>query len=131
MGVRRTCKKATCRKQFTPARGTRREYCYDCRPEKTSPGQVPAGPSAATEAGPIEAAARAELERVDRLQTVAGQVAVRLARDLDSAALTGSQASSVSAQLLRTMEAATVGAPAEPDEIDAFQAQLRVIRDSA
>lgn len=132
MAGRLRCKK--CKRRFTPARATVRVYCFECRPPRTSSSGTlaTAPPRSDTDGpGPIESATKAELEAADRLSTVAGQVAVRLARDLDSAALTGSQAASVGDRLLKVMASATAGVPAEPDEIDEFRAQLSVIRDSA
>ena len=105
--------------------------CYTCRPERLTVGPESMSAPRPAERGPVESATIAELERAERLQSVAGQVSVRLARDLDSAALTGSQASSLSAQLLRTMAAATDGAPPEPDEIDEFTRRAREKRASA
>jgi len=81
--------------------------------------------------GPVETETLASLKKANRVHTVPGAIALRLARDLDGNALTGSQASSVSAQLLRTMELALDGAPAEPDEVDEFSARLRTKRASA
>jgi hypothetical protein len=80
----------------------------------------------------VESTVRGELERVDRLGTVAGAIAVRLAQRLDAVALTGSQAASLSAQLLKTMAVAMEGTAAPvADEVDEFTARLRDKRDSA
>lgn len=127
--ARRRCTK--CKKQFTPRRGNRRVTCFVCRPERLKTGPESMSAPTRAECGPVEAAAIAELERAERLQSLAGQISLRLARDLDSLAMTGSQASSLSAQLLKTVDAATGGAPAEPDEIDEFTRRAREKRASA
>jgi hypothetical protein len=131
MSVRVTCK--TCHHKFTRPTGSNRLNCEKCKPPRVIAPAVPeASPTDAPQSpGPVEAATRAELERAQRLGSVAGQVAVRLARDLDSAALTGSQASSLGAQLMRTMAIATDGAPALPDEIDEFTRRANEKRASA
>lgn len=109
--------------------------CEECSPkDRRNRSIASAPPSDAESSGPglVESTVRAELERVDRLATVAGAIAVKLAQRLDSAVLTGSQASSLSGQLLKTMAVATEGAIApEPDEIDEFTRRAREKKASA
>jgi hypothetical protein len=120
------CRK--CKAKFTPMRGSSRVNCFTCRPSRakavSTTGRSPAP-------GMVETATLAELGRAQRLETVAGALAVRLAKDLDSSELTGSQASSLSGQLLKVLAAAVAGAPVEPDTFDEFTARLRAKRASA
>ncbi|MBM0275105.1 hypothetical protein [Micromonospora tarensis] len=124
-GPRKRCKTKTCPERFTRPQGSRREYCERCRPPRQKPAAVLPLPERPTEPGPIETATRKELEARNRVDTTAGAIALRLARDLDSQLLTASQASSLSSQLLRTMAIATEGAPAAPDEMDELAARRR------
>ena len=124
-GPRKRCKTPTCPQRFTRPQGSRREYCETCRPPRQKPKPVTPLPDRPTEPGPIETATRRDLEARQRVNTTAGAIALRLARDLDSAALTASQASSLSSQLLRTMAAALEGAPAAPDEMDELARRRR------
>jgi hypothetical protein len=128
--LRRSCK--TCRKQFTPRRGTRRVNCYACRPERLASGPE----SMAVESvdavrfdGEMQQAVRVELERLAAVASVAGAVALRLARSLDDPALGAAQVSSISAQLIRTLEPLQKKAPREPDGMDrATAAVLQLVR---
>ncbi|HQV83160.1 MAG TPA: hypothetical protein PLX57_08645 [Ornithinibacter sp.] len=109
----------TCGKTFAAGRANAR-YCSDkCRKRTNrAPGAdvVPIAPeSANVEAGPhigpIEAAARSELEQADRLDTSLGQVVVALARRLDRGEMeTGSAYSSLANTYDAKMAAATRGA---------------------
>lgn len=126
----------TCKKAFSPERGTRRKNCYTCRPFKRGAGGSPAPVRVDTEpvsrgTGPIELVTVAELSAAGRLDTVSGQIAVRLAHQMDDEHLTGSQVSSLGAQLERTMEKATAGAPPPADEVDDFTARIMRKRDTA
>lgn len=129
MGRQIRCKK--CRERFTPPIGTNRIHCFACRPSRAGLTLAPPPGGRPEESGDVERAARGELGRSARTGSVAGVVAIRLARVLDSATLTGSQASALSAQLLKTMAVATAGGPVEPDEIDEFTRRAREKRDSA
>lgn len=122
-GQRMRCK--TCHEKFTRPQGNRRLHCEKCRPPRAQPVIVQPLPAKPTEPGPIEVATRAELAARQRVDTAAGAIALRLARDLDSATLTASQVSSVSGQLLRTMAIALEGAPTPPDEMDELARRRR------
>lgn len=130
-----TCTKCRARLPAQQGPGRRRTMCENCSPRDLRKRSSP--PSSTTPPEPpgpgvVESTVRGELERVDRLTTVAGAIAVRLAQRLDATALTGSQAASLSAQLLKTMAVALEGTtPPVVDEVDEFTARLRDKRDSA
>ena len=120
--LRKTC--PGCKRRFRPAKGTRRLWCTDCKPSRTlaadeaapvvlgpgSPGWIP---------GPIESRALADLTAVDRLDTVEGQLTIRLAREIDGGRLTGAALASLGKQLLESKRQATAGTRApERDAID-------------
>jgi hypothetical protein len=69
--------------------------------------------------GAIEQATRVDLGKAGRLDTWKGQIAVRLARQLDDESLSTSSVASLGAQLERTMDSALAGAKLAPDEVDA------------
>jgi hypothetical protein len=134
-GTRRTCRTAGCSRQFTPRRGTRRVYCYECRPEKSAAGaesmsQAPPAPVARIE-GPTQAAVRVELERSGQAGTVTAAVALRLAAALDDPGLAAAQVASMSAKLLQVMEPLARMGVQVPDEVDEFSARLAEKRASA
>jgi hypothetical protein len=126
-GPRKTCKVSGCGRQFTPRRGTRREKCFECSPEKDPGGPEsmtpPAGPAALPTNGEMAAAVAAELERLDRAGTVAGAIAMRLARTLDDPRLGAAQVSSIAAQLTRTLEPLQRHAPRSADALDEIAAR--------
>lgn len=68
----------------------------------------------------MAAAVRAELVRCRAGESVAGAIALRLARSLDDPELGAAQVSSISAQLLRTLEPLQKMAPRDPDHLDEF-----------
>jgi hypothetical protein len=134
-GTRRTCRTPGCRRQFTPRRGTRRVYCYECRPERAASGvesmSAPALEPAGRIDGPTALAVRAELERAEQAGTVTAAVALRLATALDDPGLAAAQVASMSAKLLQVMEPlARMGAQV-PDEVDEFTRRLAEKRASA
>jgi hypothetical protein len=126
----RTVPCRACRTNFKRPKGTNRLFCYECRPSRVGktvvvdpaeqrvaePVELP--PPAPREPGPLELAAVGELTRTGRLATVKGQIAVRLARALDDPELPDARLSTLGAQLERTMDAATAGAPPPPDGLD-------------
>lgn len=133
--TRRTCKKKTCHNVFTPRRGTRRVFCYECRPERSVDGAAsmvtvppPPGDPSRTD-GELQQAVRAELEHLGATGSVAGTVALRLARSLDDPNLGAAQVSSISAQLIRTLEPLQKKAPRDPDRTDQrVAAALELVR---
>ncbi len=68
--------------------------------------------------GEMAAAVAAELERLERSGTVAGAIAMRLARTLDDPRLGAAQVSSLAAQLTRTLEPLQRHAPRSADILD-------------
>ena len=106
----------TCGKTFNAGRANAR-YCSDKCRKRTSraPGAdvvpITLEPEAGARIGPIETAARFELEQADRLNTSLGQVVVALARRLDRGEMeTGSAYSSLANTYDAKMAAATRGA---------------------
>jgi hypothetical protein len=134
MGSQIRCANAKCRRKFTPARATVRKYCFQCRPPRpSSTGTLatapPPGPEAGRPDGELQRSVQAELERLEQVHTVAGAVALRLARSLDDPALGAAQVSSISAQLIRTLEPLQKVAPREPDGMDRrVEAALKLVR---
>jgi hypothetical protein len=133
-GRRLRCK--TCGKQFTRPVGSNRLNCSVCKPPRDRPDAAPAGPEPAEAvapraAGPLELAAVAELTRTERLDTVKGQIAVRLARALDDPDLSDARLSALGSQLEKTMDAATAGALPPPDKGDELSARRRMLAEGA
>jgi hypothetical protein len=133
--TRLVCKSSGCGRRFRPRKGTRRVYCYDCRPERSPGGAASMSEAAAPVAdridGPTAAAVRTELERAGQSGTVTAAVALRLAMALDDPGLGAAQVASMSAKLLQVMEPlARMGAQL-PDEVDEFTARLAEKRASA
>ena|SRR6187549_115057 len=125
MAKRVRCK--SCGNQFTREQGSNRLNCTTCRPPRvqlTADSQLPAAREPRAP-GEIEIATRAELERAGRLVTVSGAIAVRLAHAMDDPALPEARLSSLASQLERTMERATAGVKAPPDELTNRQEDIR------
>ena len=133
----KTCPKPKgCGRRFVPRRGTNRIYCFECKPERFKSGPESMSEPAASAAVPLRAgdtaaAVEAELERIGQAKSVAGTVALRLARSLDDPDLGAAQVSSISAQLLRTIEPLQERGPREPDVIDGFSQRLLLKLESA
>ncbi len=81
--------------------------------------------------GPMVAAVRLELVRCRADRSVAGAVALRLAAALDDPQLGAAQVSSISAQLLKTLEPIQKSAPTEPDRLDDLAARAKARREAA
>jgi endogenous inhibitor of DNA gyrase (YacG/DUF329 family) len=128
---------STCGDYFDAKRSTAK-YCSDrCRVQaqrKGAGGTVvafgvaqspPAEPRAAREAGPLETAARAELEAVGRAETLAGAQVLALARRLDAAGAdeTGSSYAALSKELRAALVVAVAGAEQAADPIDELRKQ--------
>ena len=112
------------------------KYCSDrCRKraQRSTGGKViafgtaqaPSGPAPVREPGPLEAAARAELEAVDRAGTLAGTVVLALARRVDAAGPldTGSAFASLTKELRAALAAALEGVQKADDPIDELREQ--------
>jgi hypothetical protein len=69
-------------------------------------------------------AVRAELDRCEALGSIEGMVALRLALTLDDSGLGAAQVSTISQQLLRTMEPIRRRAPRVPDKLDELSARI-------
>lgn len=140
-GTRMRCpnpkKNPSCQKRFTRAKGSSRLYCEVCAPPKQRAKPAAAGgrltglPSAGQDVpevaehvpGLLEAAAIAELIAVGREATMAGAVAVHLARQLDRGGHTGSQTASLSRELRASIGAAVAGGTPVDDALDDLQRQ--------
>lgn len=86
---------------------------------KAPAGDTEAAPPVPDVAGPIEAAIVAQLEAVERAQTVEGLVAVSVARDLDAGRVTAAQKPGVGQKLAALMAAALAGTqPPTQDRLD-------------
>ena len=133
--LRKTCPKARggCGKQFTPRRGTRREKCFECSPERTrsGPEAEPAPPTPLGVDGETTAMIRAALVAAGHLNTVPGALAIRLARTLDDPRLGNAQVSGLVSQLAKITEPLMRDLPAEPDQVDEFTAAMRAKAASA
>lgn len=79
-------------------------------------------------AGAIEKAITSELEVLEWLESVEGQLAVALARELDGVEITGASRTSMTKQLTSMIVAIRESAPSEPDEIDEAQTRVRLLR---
>ena len=90
-----------------------------------------AAPVLVDEDGPMVAAVRLELERCRADRSVAGTVALRLARALDDPQLGAAQVSSISAQLLRTLEPIQKAAPPQADRLDDLAEKAKARREAA
>jgi hypothetical protein len=105
------CTSADCKRQRERARNARRAG--------KAPAEVVPLPVSLSEGGPNERVTAEELERAGRLDTVAGQNALTLARRLDAAAGdTGSSFAALSKQHLAAVDRALEGAEAAGDELD-------------
>ena len=130
--VRKICPRPKgCGKRFAPRRGTRRQFCYECRPERTSTPSDPGPPVALPTNGEMATAVTIELERLGQKASVTGVIALKLARALDDPSLGAAQITSVSQRLLATLEPLQKLAPREPDAVDEFTARLREKQASA
>ena len=121
--LRRRC--PTCKRQFRPPKGSPRRYCETCRPSKARLLPVEAAP--VVEAGAIEAAVTAELERVERTDTIEGQALLALARDADR--LTGAARAAAIRELVKLKPVAFEGtAPKDRDRVDELADRRAALR---
>jgi hypothetical protein len=116
------CSVKTCRRQFTPARGTRRTRCYECSPEKAKTGSetVADVPTLPLPVGEVERSVRARLEVLGDTASLLAVAAVRLAQDID-ATPRGKGTGPMVAQLIKTMEPLERLAPPPQDEVSEFE----------
>lgn len=123
--LRRVCK--GCKRQFRPRKATRRLYCETCRPSRVKPipEPEPAAAEVASVPGECERTVRGVLEDADRLSSVPGVLAIRLARQLDDPRLPGAQASSLARQVEDLVAKAMVGVKPPADFVDDIAARRR------
>lgn len=107
------------------ARRSTSKYCTEkCRNDaKTKPAATTLRVAAAGPVGGrVAEMVERELAKVQRVETVAGQAALVLARRLDTGYLdTGSGLTALAKQLESTMATALAGAPKAPDFIDELE----------
>lgn len=122
---RRTCPKPKgCGRKFSRPLGSRRLYCETCSPpRKPARGVVEGAPPPVLhggEPGPIEAAALAQLQAVERHETVAGVLVLALARDIDAGTVTPAQKGGAGQKLIALLAEAMRGTtpPRQPDALD-------------
>ena len=123
--VTRRCKNDRCKRRFRISAQSRRLFCEECRPSRAKSSDVDettAPPAAGP--GPIEAQSLARLEGAGRIDTIEGQLLLRLAREADDGRATASQLASLSEKLLRVADAALAGTKTrEPDRLDELTAR--------
>lgn len=127
--VTRRCKNEKCKRRFRISAQSRRLFCEECRPPRTGAGAVldpvpaPVGDGGAP--GPVEAAALAQLEAVQRHESVAGVLVLALARDIDSGAVSPAQKGAAGEKLVRLLAEATRGTtpPRSTDRLDEIAAR--------
>ena len=112
-----------CSRKFSKPLGSRRIYCEECRPPRQKPAAAePAPPTSGP--GPIEAQALTRLEAAGRVDTIEGQLLLRLAREADSGRATAAQLGSLAEKLLRVADTALAGTKTrEPDRLDELTAR--------
>ena len=120
-----------CNRRFRVDNQSRRSYCEECRPPRARAGTVlkfgnstestpaiPLGNVVKPGDGPIESVVRRELQEVGRDDCVPGALALRLARQLDVEATTGSQAAALSKRIQELVDAAKAGLMPDKDWLD-------------
>lgn len=126
---RRTCQRPKgCGRRFSRPLGSRRVYCETCSPPRkpalasvqdAAPGPVREGP------GPVEVAALAQLQEVDRHETVAGVLVLGLARDIDAGRVLPAQKGGAGEKLVKLLAEALRGTTQKraPDALDEITAR--------
>jgi hypothetical protein len=134
---------AKCRRLFTPAPGGApsrpRKCCYVCRPlaHQANPyaGQqaLPTAPPEPADDSPgrYELRAMRVLEQKGATDTMAGEIALGLARSMDRTTLKPTEVVSLGASLLKTLDQAVAAAPHVPDAQDARARRALEIAESA
>jgi hypothetical protein len=124
-GPRLRCKE--CGQKFTRPHGTRRLYCFDCRPATAEIGLHVVPSPIAQQGESVEARTRAELTTKGQEQSALGAAALVAANQIDTGGLRGMQLAALLKQWADLLEKALADAPAESaDELDI----LRQRRDS-
>lgn len=115
--LKQRCKQ--CGKEFRKIHGTRRIYCFACKPSTTEPGlTVVPRPDDAPGVPSVEAATRRALEAAGRLNDHASVAAIKLADQIDNGNLRGMQLAVVAKQWSELMDKALMNAETAADEID-------------
>lgn len=136
-----------CGRLFVKNIGSNRVNCETCRPVRAQPSPLvelstikTLAAQALSESAPaprkkrrgaVELATAKELEQLERSGTVSAEIALRLARDLDGDEISGSQASTLGAQLLKVMSEVRASAPRPPDALDALSERIWAKRQAA
>lgn len=117
---RKTCQKPKgCGTKFSRPLGSRRIYCEKCSPPRARLAAVADAPASDDSPGAIEAQALVRLEVAGRVDTIEGQLLLRMAREADSGRATSAQLGSLAEKLLRVADVALEGAkPVERDALD-------------
>lgn len=133
--TRKRCPKdrGGCGQQFTPRRGTRRVFCFACRPEKIAAPPVepelPAPPRLVE--GEMTTKIRAELARLGQADSIPGVLALRLAQTLDDPRLSNAQVPGLVDKLAKILEPLIAAEEPEDDEVDEFTRRARERAESA
>ena len=114
-----------CHERFSRLQGSRRVYCETCRPpRKRALVEVP---SDHARPGQLEATVLAELERVERVDTIEGQALLVLARDGDK--LTGAARVAAVRGLMALKPVTFEGtAPKDRDRVDELADRRAALR---
>ena len=121
--VRLTCK--GCRRKFSKPRQSSRVYCTACRPERVRATGAPEGEPVVpplNAPGEVERSLRNALDAANRTDRYQAVLALRLAKQLDSAtSVAGAQG--LASQIASLMEQALDGVPPPPDHVDEMAAR--------
>lgn len=113
-----------CKRQFRPRKGTRRTYCEECRPPRErNLAPVDDLPTPTDGPGRIEGRLLLDLEAGGRRDTVEAEVALRLAREMDSGKVTGTQLASLAPKLRESRAEALRGVQLEQGRLDDIAAR--------
>lgn len=114
-----------CHQRFSRLQGSRRLYCETCRPPRTR--AVVELPGAPSRPGAIESTTLADLERVERVDTIEGQALLALARDADT--LTGAARVAAVRGIMALKPVAFEGtAPRDRDRLDELADRRAALR---
>jgi hypothetical protein len=114
---RHRCKK--CGEKFTRPIGTRRLYCFGCRPAAHTDGLVVVQATPVPEAEQVEKPLRNELRAAGLLDSSDAAALIILARQLDSGTLRGRDLAGIHKEFRDAKTRLLDAAPAEgPDELE-------------
>jgi hypothetical protein len=130
--VKRSC--GHCGVKFVPVRSTQKFCSPRCRvathraaavKTPTVPGKATPLAASHSKDGQLERSTRAELEAGERVDTMLGQAALALAREIDAGRNSGSVVGGLVRELRNTMAAALVGAGKKDDPVDEFTSRRK------